>query len=234
MIDILHIALLTFLFLSIIATVFFVYRYASLRGRIPSIVQEEFELWRRREEMMMQDKVRNRFEEWRDREVKAIQATLQKEALIQAHSLFKDWSQNELEAMRREQREIAHREATTDLIKWKHEQEKIIRLDAVQRSQAVTIGKVTEHIVPYLPNFDFNPKDVRFIGSPVDFVVFDGLNDDEENQVRNVIFVEIKTGMSVLTRREKLVRDAIKAGRVRWVEWFASRDLHQAVPGLFE
>ncbi|MBK9707524.1 MAG: hypothetical protein IPO77_11105 [Acidobacteria bacterium] len=130
--------------------------------------------------------------------------------------------------------EIAHREATTDLIKWKHEQEKIIRLDAVQRSQAVTIGKVTEHIVPYLPNFDFNPKDVRFIGSPVDFVVFDGLNDDEENQVRNVVFVEIKTGMSVLTRREKLVRDAIKAGRVRWVEWFASRDLHQAVPGLFE
>ncbi|MBK8314392.1 MAG: hypothetical protein IPL01_10385 [Acidobacteria bacterium] len=147
MIDILHIALLTFLFISIIATVFFVYRYATLRGRIPSIVQEEFELWRRREEMMMQDKVRNRFEEWRDREVKAIQATLQKEALIQAHSLFKDWSQNELEAMRREQREIAHREATTDLIKWKHEQEKIIRLDAVQRSQAVTIGKVTEHIV---------------------------------------------------------------------------------------
>ncbi|MBK9707525.1 MAG: hypothetical protein IPO77_11110 [Acidobacteria bacterium] len=51
---------------------------------------------------MMQDKVRNRFEEWRDREVKAIQATLQKEALIQAHSLFKDRSQNELEAMRRE------------------------------------------------------------------------------------------------------------------------------------
>ncbi|MBK9707541.1 MAG: hypothetical protein IPO77_11190 [Acidobacteria bacterium] len=82
--------------------------------------------------------------------------------------------------------------------------------------------------------FRFQSERCPLYRQPVDFVVFDGLNDDEENQVRNVVFVEIKTGMSVLTRREKLVRDAIKAGRVRSVEWVASRDLHQAVPGLFE
>jgi predicted Holliday junction resolvase-like endonuclease len=40
--------------------------------------------------------------------------------------------------------------------------------------------------------------------------------------------------MSVLTRRERLVRDAIKAGRVRWVEWNANRELQQTAPGLFE
>ncbi len=51
----------------------------------------------------------------------------------------------------------------------------IIREDAVQRSQAVTARKVHEQLIPYLPAFPYNPKDVRFLGSPVDLVVFDGL-----------------------------------------------------------
>jgi predicted Holliday junction resolvase-like endonuclease len=83
------------------------------------------------------------------------------------------------------------------------------------RSQAVTVGKVYEQLVPHLPDFAFNPKDARFIGSPVDFVVFDGLNDGD---VRQVVFVEVKTGRSELTVRERRVRDAVKAGRVGWSE----------------
>ena len=47
--------------------------------------------------------------------------------------------------------------------RWKQQHEQEIRLDAVQRSSAVTRGKVTEHIVPYLPGFDLNPKDIRFL-----------------------------------------------------------------------
>jgi predicted Holliday junction resolvase-like endonuclease len=38
----------------------------------------------------------------------------------------------------------------------------------------VTFGKVTEHFIPDLPDFAYNPKDARFLGSPVDFIVFDG------------------------------------------------------------
>lgn len=222
------------LLIAVIAIIVLIYRYASLKAQVPLIVQEDFELWRRRAEMEMQEKVLHRFEEWRDREVEAILATAQKEALLKAHDMFKGWTESELETIRREQRDIAAREATSQLIDWKHEQEKLIRQDAVMRSQAVTLGKVTEHLVPYLPNFDYNPKDVRFIGSPVDFVIFDGLNDEEENQIRNVVFVEIKTGVSALSRRERLVRDAIRDGRVRWVEWHASNELRQERTGLFE
>ncbi|MFN6203347.1 MAG: Holliday junction resolvase-like protein, partial [Acidobacteriota bacterium] len=125
-------------------------------------------------------------------------------------------------------------EAQDLLAEWKTEQEKQIRQDAIQRSQAVTVGKVTEHLVPHLPNFNFNPKDARFIGSPIDFIIFDGLNDDEENQIREVVFLEIKTGTSTLTRRERMVRDAIKAGRVRWLEWSGNNMLPTANPGHFE
>lgn len=133
----------------------------------------------------------------------------------QAMVLFNAWKQREYDTVRREQGDVARREAATELQQWKVGAEKDIRRDAVNRSQAVTVGKVTEHIAPYLPEFGYNPKDARFIGSPVDFVVFDGLNDES---VVQVVFVEVKSGSSSLSTRERQVRDAVKSGRVRWEE----------------
>lgn len=98
---------------------------------------------------------------------------------------------------------------------WRTRYTRALRVDAVQRSHAVTVGKVYEQLVPYLPDFPFNPKDVRFLGSPVDFVVFDGLDD---GQVRRIVFVEVKTAASHLSPRERRVRDAVRAGRVEWNE----------------
>ena len=98
---------------------------------------------------------------------------------------------------------------------WKAKHTSAIRQDAVLRSQAVTVGKVSEQLVPLLPGFTFNPKDVRFLGSPVDLVVFDGLCDGE---LQEVVFVEVKTGAAGLSGRERQVRDAILEKRVRWDE----------------
>src|SRR5712664_451396 len=65
---------------------------------------------------------------------------------------------------------------------WKLRYSATIREDAVQRSLAVTAGKVHEQLVPYLPEFGFNPKDARFLGSPVDLVVFDGLSAGDRSE----------------------------------------------------
>lgn len=98
---------------------------------------------------------------------------------------------------------------------WKATYTRHIRRDAVLRSQAVIAGQVHEQLLPYLPGFEFNPKDARFLGSPVDLIVFDGL---DAGALRSVVFVEVKTGNAGLTQRERLVRDAILGGRVRWEE----------------
>jgi predicted Holliday junction resolvase-like endonuclease len=108
--------------------------------------------------------------------------------------------------------------ATALFQQWKVTAETEIRRDAANRSQAVTIGKVSEQLAPYLPAFGFNPKDARFIGSPVDFLVFHGLSSGTEIEV---VFVEVKSGTSVLTAKEKQVkqvREAVQARRVRWHE----------------
>ena len=51
------------------------------------------------------------------------------------------------------------------------------------------------------------------LGSPLDFIVFDGLG---EGEVRRVVFVEVKTGKASLLSRERRCRDAIEAGRVEY------------------
>ena len=98
---------------------------------------------------------------------------------------------------------------------WKGWYTRRVRKDAIQRSLAVTAGKVYEQVVPYLPNFPFDPKDVRFLGSPVDFVVFDGLS---AGYVTRIVFVEVKTGDAALSSRERRGRDAVQASRVEWYE----------------
>ena len=98
---------------------------------------------------------------------------------------------------------------------WKTRYTRAVREDAILRSQAVITGKVSEQLLPYLPGFRFNPKDARFLGSPVDFVVFDGL---DEGALRRVVFVEVKTGEAALSARERQVRDAVQGGEVEWAE----------------
>jgi predicted Holliday junction resolvase-like endonuclease len=95
---------------------------------------------------------------------------------------------------------------------------KSARDDSVSRSRSVVSGRVQEHLAPLFPEFisQFNPRDAIFLGTPLDFVVFDGLNDGDDKEVRRVVFVEVKTGKSSLAKRERRVRDAIQAGRVEY------------------
>ena len=54
--------------------------------------------------------------------------------------------------------------------------------------------------MPYLPGFDLDPKDIRFLGTPIDLIAFKGLNGSEEIEI---VFIEVKTGRSVLSARER-------------------------------
>ena len=98
---------------------------------------------------------------------------------------------------------------------WRSRYLKKIRRDAVKQSQAVISGKVYEQLLPYLPQFPFAPKDVRFLGSPVDLVVFDGM---DAGQLNRVVFIEVKTGQAGLTSRERQLKEVVKAGKVEWLE----------------
>ena len=100
-----------------------------------------------------------------------------------------------------------------------HKDRTLLRKDAIKRSRSVIGGQLAEQVAPFLPGFPCNPGDARFIGKPVDFIAFPGLTED--NTVHEVLLIEVKTGKSALSGREKEVRRAVAEGRVRYVEYRA-------------
>jgi predicted Holliday junction resolvase-like endonuclease len=224
---------LILLIVSVVIIAVLFYLYTSLKAQIPIRVQEQCQVWQQGADSELQKQIKSRFQEWCERESQSIKATAQRDAVAQAQTLFQTWCEREVESIRKTQKEVANGEAANKLNEWKTEQEKSIRHDAIQRSQSVILGNVTQHLIPYLPDFVYNPKDARFIGSPVDFIIFDGLN-DETGEVKEVVFVEIKTNKSSLTPRERQVRDAIKACRVRWVELRVNREISSVTPELLQ
>lgn len=87
------------------------------------------------------------------------------------------------------------------------------RKDAIAKSRATTLGYVSEKIAPLLPNFPYHYKDLVFLGKGVDYIAFDGLS---EGQVREIAFIEIKTGTSQLNKNEVMIKSAIDQKRVIW------------------
>lgn len=89
------------------------------------------------------------------------------------------------------------------------------RRDAAKRSRSVLGGKAGEQLVPLVPEFceRFDPSEARFLGAPIDYVIFDGLGSGE---LREVVLLEVKTGGSKLNANERAVRRAVAEGRVRF------------------
>ena len=105
------------------------------------------------------------------------------------------------------------------------------RKDAIAKSRAVLGGQFSEQLAPYLPDFNYSPTEVRFLGKPVDFLVFKGM---DEKSIKEVIFVEVKSGKATLNTSEKSLKDAIQNKRVKWEEYRIPEDLTKKKDDLSE
>ncbi len=101
----------------------------------------------------------------------------------------------------------------TEEQKWVQAME-IARKEAIEQSRTVLGGKFVEQLAPYLPEFQYDPTEARFIGSPIDLLVFPGLATGDP---REIVIMEIKSGKSgQLTPVERKIRQLIEEGMVRW------------------
>lgn len=86
-------------------------------------------------------------------------------------------------------------------------EEQYAKLLNQKKSSEVRTGKITEQIAPFLEDYPLNPRTARFIGDPIDFVHF-----DEDK----VTFVEVKSGKSHLSKKQRHIRDLVKEGKVEF------------------
>ena len=112
---------------------------------------------------------------------------------------------------------------------WRQREERRIREDAIKRSAATILGKVGEHLAPLLifANYGINPKDLRFIGTPIDFIAFKGLSNDKPEEI---IFIEVKSGKTAtLSPREKSIKELVENKKVRWLLIHLPSELDKAI-----
>ena len=91
----------------------------------------------------------------------------------------------------------------------KKQLEDLNKILSQKKSSEVRLGQISEHFAPLLKDFPYDAKNARFLGSPIDLIVFDIDNE-------RIIFIEIKTGNSKQTKKQRQIRDIIEEGNITY------------------
>ena len=78
-----------------------------------------------------------------------------------------------------------------------------------KKSSEVRLGHIAETLAPFLDQFDFDPENCTFLGKPIDYISFD---DDA------ITLIEVKSGKSQLSSKQRHIRDLVKSNQVNWKE----------------
>ena len=84
-------------------------------------------------------------------------------------------------------------------------------------------GQLLEKWTPFLnhPDIDeeWDHKDWSFLGQPIDYVVFNWYQDKAQNlEEGQIVMLDVKSGKSSLTTKQRRIRDLVKAGKLEWRE----------------
>ncbi len=93
---------------------------------------------------------------------------------------------------------------------------------SVEKSRQVLGGKFAENLSPYFPDFKYDPTELRFIGEPIDYIVFKGASNKEPSEI---VFLEVKSGNASLTPVQKKWRDVIINKKISWDEYRVPKEV---------
>ncbi len=119
----------------------------------------------------------------------------------------KPFPEKALEIQKRLKEELKDRE---DKLK---KRRKLATEKAQITTKAVNIGKNLEKVLPTMRDFKWPAPDSKFLGDPIDLIVFNGLS---INKVESINFVEVKSGKAGLNKHQKSIRDAIEEQKVSY------------------
>ncbi|MEK6922581.1 MAG: Holliday junction resolvase-like protein [Nanoarchaeota archaeon] len=77
------------------------------------------------------------------------------------------------------------------------------------KSMYVKHGKHFESFVPFMEDYPGEKENTVFLGNPIDFISFD---DD------SIKFIEVKTGKSNLSEKQKMIKGLVENKKVKWYE----------------
>ncbi|WP_114800955.1 Holliday junction resolvase-like protein [Moraxella canis] len=81
-------------------------------------------------------------------------------------------------------------------------------------------GQMAERFAPFMSGFEYYPADCRFLGEPIDYVIFHNVHACADDAVDlsevAIVFLEIKTGSAKLNKRQEIIKRAIMNGQIKF------------------
>jgi len=152
-----------------------------------------------------------------------VYAILSRRIVLRTYEKAKDIAFELFESQKDQLEKAIHEPYLAKFEEWKTielvETVKFERADALERARAVLKGKIGEQLAPLLPEFlDMcNPADARFIGSPIDYLIFKNMTLEEGQDLPlEIVLLDVKTGKSGLNQIQRRIKEAIEDGRVRF------------------
>jgi predicted Holliday junction resolvase-like endonuclease len=93
------------------------------------------------------------------------------------------------------------------------EKERRLRDLSIARGRKKVSSVVQKLLIPQLSKFKVNPYDIKFVSHPIDYVVFEGLNDDNLNRI---LLLSKETKNQELQSIRKQIKNVIDTGNVEW------------------
>ncbi|MCA9485897.1 MAG: hypothetical protein KC506_03575 [Nanoarchaeota archaeon] len=88
-------------------------------------------------------------------------------------------------------------------LEWKSQLSRL-RREIAEKQRVGIKGRLSETFAPFLEGFPFKPSECKFIGDPIDYLVFEGL---DERDVKGIHLVEVKSGNAKLSKHQKQIKD---------------------------
>ena len=89
-------------------------------------------------------------------------------------------------------------------------------IGAQTTAKSVNVGKLLEKVFPTMKDFKWELSDCRFLGEPIDIVIFHGLT---AGKIESIEFLEVKSGKARLNEHQKGVKEAIEKNKIRYEEF---------------
>lgn len=83
-------------------------------------------------------------------------------------------------------------------------------------AKSVNVGKLLEKVFPTMNDFKWELSDCRFLGDPIDIVIFHGLS---AGKVESIRFLEVKSGKARLNTHQKNIKEAIENNKIKYEEF---------------
>ena len=90
-----------------------------------------------------------------------------------------------------------------------HKSDQVKSLKSKSKSLSVKHGLVIEELIPFMKDLDYDKSDMHFLGKPIDYIIF------EEDRI---IFLEVKSGSSRLSKKQVNIKGLVEDGKVYWDE----------------